>query len=467
MATKFYLRTTKEGISKETRLPIQVEVRKGSDFRFRGALNMTVPSSWFGKDGIKANLLLNVSDGEYYQKVCDTMKELMTRFGNEVLNNPENMTNEYCKSILDDVLRPEEDIKETDVIPTDIYEYVCYLVNEICTGKRSVSRGHNSGMDYPKNSQKTWRSCRELVKRFLDFYNKSHKKLTWGDIDTTTATAFRQWMEKEGYAVASVDKHLKNMRTIINYAWEMGVNTNQKSLKAFKSIKIDEDDVSAKIVLTKEELDALLDMKLDGMKKTCRDLFCIGTAICQRVSDYSTITKDMFSYSKNGVLLLRIEQQKTSKVVIVPIVNEKVINIIKSYDYQLPHVWQQVINRNIKDICMELSQTMPSLKESVATHLTMKERDAELPRCMKKEHKTWGTDEEGNRTKYRYECVTTHTARRTGLTLLYNTGLLSMEELRTISGHSTIQQLKHYLMISEDDKQKQAEDIANRICGKF
>lgn len=73
-----------------------------------------------------------------------------------------------------------------------------------------------------------------------------------------------------------------------------------------------------------------------------------------------------------------------------------------------------MLNRYIKDILEDLSESVPTLKEKVPTNLTMKQKDA-----LKKEGKEPKTDLNGNVLLPRFKCVTGHTARRTGITNMH------------------------------------------------
>ena len=92
----------------------------------------------------------------------------------------------------------------------------------------------------------------------------------------------------------------------------------------------------------------------------------------------------------------------------IPILNENLITICEKYGYNIPKANEQVLNRYIKDILKDLSEQLPSLKEKVPTKLTMKQKEA-----LRKEKKEPETDLNGNVIVPRYECVTSHTARRT------------------------------------------------------
>ena len=98
----------------------------------------------------------------------------------------------------------------------------------------------------------------------------------------------------------------------------------------------------------------------------------------------------------------------------IPILNENLIIICEKYSYNIPKANEQVLNRYIKDIQKDLSEQLPSLKEKVPTKLTMKQKEA-----LRKEKKEPETDLNGNVIVPRYDCVTSHTARRTGITNMY------------------------------------------------
>ena len=52
--------------------------------------------------------------------------------------------------------------------------------------------------------------------------------------------------------------------------------------------------------------------------------------------------------------------------------NENLITICEKYGYNIPKANEQVLNRYIKDILEDLSESVPTLKEKVPTNLTMK-----------------------------------------------------------------------------------------------
>ncbi len=113
-------------------------------------------------------------------------------------------------------------------------------------------------------------------------------------------------------------------------------------------------------------------MSLAGKKEHVRDVFLIGCYTCQRVCDYNNLNKDHFETTRKGTRIIRLVQQKTKTEVTIPILNNNLIAIFEKYGYNIPKANEQVLNRYIKDILEDLSESVPTLKEKVPTNLTMK-----------------------------------------------------------------------------------------------
>ena len=77
-------------------------------------------------------------------------------------------------------------------------------------------------------------------------------------------------------------------------------------------------------------------------------------------------------------------------------------------------------------------------------------------------------NEDGDVIKYRYDLVTSHTARRSGITNLYLTGLFDIVQMMSISGHKDQRTFFDYIKLSSDEiadkimeKLRQSENIGN------
>ena len=93
---------------------------------------------------------------------------------------------------------------------------------------------------------------------------------------------------------------------------------------------------------------------------------------------------------------------------------------------------ENIVKSHLDNILKDLSETVPSLARKVPTKLTMKQKEA-----MKKENKQPETDLNGDVVMPRYACVTSHTARRSGITNMYLTHKYTILQMMHVSGHKT------------------------------
>ena len=306
------------------------------------------------------------------------------------------------------------------------------------------------GETYEKNTCKVWNSFYGILKRFYASY-----PFTWTDINKTLTDRFLCFMESEGYMVKSINKYLICFRAMVGYALEQGMHENTIALKSFSKKKVQESDKAKEIYLTGAELQALYEMKLDGLKETVRDVFLVGCYTCQRFSDYSRLERENFTTTAKGTRIVRIVQEKTGNSVVIPILNDNLLHIAEKYDYEIPKVNDVVLNRYIKLVLKELSVTVPSLSRLERTVLTMKERSKE-----ERGEVSYIRDAKGYVVKPRYELVSSHTARRSGITNLYLTGLFDSFQMMSVSGHKDEKTFNEYIKLSSDEI---ADAIAKKI----
>ena len=108
--------------------------------------------------------------------------------------------------------------------------------------------------------------------------------------------------------------------------------------------------------------------------------------------------------------------------------------ILEKYNYQLPHLEDQVINRYIKEIAQ-----VAGLTEKVEIETTK-----------------GGTPKKEMIEKYKL--IHTHTARRTGATLMYLAGV-DLYDIMKVTGHTSPAMLKKYI---KADNLKVVEKLTDR-----
>ena len=256
---------------------------------------------------------------------------------------------------------------------------------------------------------------------------------------------YTAYLKSKNYSVNSIGKCIKELKTMLRSAESEGYNVNPRYKdKKFKGVRIDVDS----IYLTKDELHKIMkaDISMYGVgHQQARDIFMVGVWTAQRVSDYNYISKENIkrhSITKtiNGSLIskefmtIEIHQRKTGCKVSIPISSE-LHKILKRYNYELPHLEEQVINRYMKDICK-----LAGLNELIEIQSTK-------GGILKKEF------------KHKWELVHTHTARRTGATLMYLAGMDYYDIMR-ITGHTSPTMLKKYIKVD-------SLEVADKITDKY
>ena len=324
------------------------------------------------------------------------------------------------------------------------------FLNRFCEEIKSGARlnGHNR---YAPGTVKAWFSFRKLY----DMFDKKHR-FTWYQVDRAFVTKFLAFMEKNDYMVSAQNKYLVDLRAIVNYAYLDGIHNNDRAMQYFSKKKIEDGDKAIEIYLTEAELQALYEMPLSGKQDEVRDIFLVGCYTCRRVSEYNDIDKTCFPTTAKGTPVLRLVQKKTRNEVKIPIMNPNLRAICEKYAYNLPSVVDVILNRYIKDILRKLSETIPTLGKMVTTKLTMKQKKLVEDGKLVVER-----NDKGEVVMPRYACVTTHTARRSGITNMYLTHKYTIVQMMHVSGHKTQKTFMDYIKLSSDEIADEIDAIAN------
>ena len=318
-----------------------------------------------------------------------------------------------------------------------IKTYLNNFVEGMETGDERNAKGELFGVQ----TVKAWKQFKRI---FLNFYEQH--PFTWEEIDQKIVNRFISYLEKCGYMKKSINKYLKTFKQIISDAEKRGLHKNTIAKNLIKGVNIKDSDKTKKIYLTKDELDALYNMELDGFERIVRDVFLIGCYTAQRYSDFF-ITENCIGTTAKGVRVIRMEQEKTDNMVVIPIMDNRLETLLKSYNYNVPTIADQNINRTIKEIGRKLSKTVPSLAAKERTILTLQEKRAEQSGKCKFER-----DNQGNVIKSKWQMIATHTARRTGITLMYLSKKYSIPQMMSVSGHKDERTFMDYVKLSLDEK---------------
>ena len=339
-------------------------------------------------------------------------------------------------------------------LDTDLFVYMDLLIDRIESGTEMIDgRGKNRGQKYKKGTLVIWKDLQKLL---LD-YARTRKPFSWEDINKSFAMDFINYMENRNYMAKTINKYIGQFIALIHKGQKDNRHKNNNATQFFIKKNIDDDQKATEVYLTAEELNALYKMDLTGCQEIVRDVFIAGCCLCQRVSDYSTLKREHFAKTAKGTQVIKLKQKKTGKTIVIPVLDDKLITIAEKYDYNLPVLSSCVINKQIKLICKQLSLQVPSMAEEMPTVLT--KREIELEREGRISFKR---NMLGQVIKPKYQMITSHTARRTGITLMYLTEKFDIIQMMHVSGHSNAETFKNYIRLSDEEI---AEKIAEKIAG--
>lgn len=263
------------------------------------------------------------------------------------------------------------------------------------------------------------RECSQKRQKKLCYNNIAKfmgKDFDWNDVDSAFHFRLVQKMQDAGFGINYQWKTVSQLKTVMNEGRKLKYHSNLE-FQDFKTKREDPDTV----YLTQEEVDRLWEYEPKGeLERKARDLFLLGVYSCARFSDYSRLSMDMI---KDGVI--HFTQVKTASSVLVP-ASPRLLAILERNGGEAPHLAQQHLNEWIKKVCKAVG-----IDESV-----------EVTSSTGSSHKTV--------IRAKSDLVSSHTARRTGITLLYMTGI-PLQQVMLISGHKDEDSIRHYLRLTKKE----------------
>jgi len=228
----------------------------------------------------------------------------------------------------------------------------------------------------------------------LDFYNRLQKYMI-KDLD---------------HSLNTFGKRIKTIKSIMNYATEIGVNKNlEYQKKSFKVLSVK----TNRIFLTIKEINKLKELNLSGAQAKTRDAFVLMCYLGLRFSDYNKINHNNIS---NG--FLDITMHKTGERVSIPI-HPYALEIIEGYNYILPQLSNTKLNKMIKKVCEYANIDNEVVDRGVVSK--------------------------------KYELVTCHTARRSFATNGYLSDV-PIRDLMRITGHKKENTFLNYVQVKREVK---------------
>ena len=321
---------------------------------------------------------------------------------------------DWLKSVIDDFYGSRE-TKTTETLR----QYIDRFYEEAKAGTRLASVGTTKR----RYAYETLRSIRGTKLSFEMFVDETKRKSNFIDITIDWYNDFLAFYYKRGCGANYIGKHIKNLKTIMRQAREEGLHNNAEiERRSFKALS----EPSDSIYLTEKEVAAMYakDLSDNPVYAKVRDVFLCGVYTAQRYSDYSRINEDMIK-EEDGVRYIELIQQKTGEKCLIPI-RPELETILSRYDYTLPKTFEQKINVNIKEV-----GKLCDIKEGILTE-------------------TFKSGLKVKKTTPKYKLIKTHTARRTGCTLMYLAGVQPIDIMK-VSGHKTEKEFLKYIKVGKKE----------------
>ena len=224
----------------------------------------------------------------------------------------------------------------------------------------------------------------------------------------------------------TLNRHIIFLFTFLNWSKGKYHDLNLEKIKNPVKVFVPDD-----IHLTNQEVILLEKVKLPRESLTqVRDMFLIGVYSGQRFSDYSVFEKA----DVEGEMIIK-RSEKTEKDSFIPL-HTKLKSLLEKYDWQLPKISGQKFNIHIREVC-RIAEIIDQVK---TTNYIGNEKKVNYMR--------------------KYEMVSSHTARRTFITLSSERGMPD-HIIMKITGIRDPKTLIKYKKTS----QQAVTDFANKIWG--
>lgn len=352
-------------------------------------------------------------------------------------------------------IEEEAQAKEEASKRVTLMEWIDRYISECESGERLKQK---STKTITPGTIKTYKGTKAQLEAYQE---KRHRVIDFDDITMDFYYDWRRFfLEKKNkkgephpYSPNTIGKHIKNLKIFLYAAKDMKLTTRND----FESSRFSADSVDVEnVYLTDERVQQMYETDFEDARtierlmalapddderkalkdqlvrrtpkllNEAKDIFTVGCLTGQRVSDYKRINESMYRTLSDGNDYIYLQQDKTGKWIYIPL-DPRIRAIVTKYGGKMPHCIDQDLNERVKVI----GRLLGWRENAGITELH-------------------GTMEVPTQKKF-YECLMTHTARRTFATNAYKRRI-SLSSIMIITGHSTEAMLRKYLKLDNVEK---------------
>lgn len=263
-------------------------------------------------------------------------------------------------------------------------------------------------------SKATVKRTKVLYNHLKNYEEKYAKSLNFDDLTIVFFEKFRAYLLKDVKLTNNtLARYIKTVKTFLTWCIKRGYTDND----AYKEFKLKSEKTEV-IYLTRDEFLAIsrLDLSEEITLEKARDVFCFGCLTGQRYSDIAGLKR---SDIKGNVWFLHVK--KTRDIIKVPL-TQPALDILDKYQHlnkPLPILTNQRTNLYLKEVAK-----LAGIDDEISY---VRHRGSERIEIQDK----------------KYNFVSTHTARRTFVTLSMEAGMTN-PEIMAITGHKELKTLQKY-----------------------
>jgi site-specific recombinase XerD len=274
--------------------------------------------------------------------------------------------------------------------------------------------------------ESTMKRYTNIKNMLVDFENDTKYTLSFSRITDKFYIEFLNYCRtKKKHTQNTLGRNIGLFKTFMKWALKEKYHYNL-DFEDFKKFSAETNEVT----LTADELESIWKQDFSECLRLekVRDLFYLGCVTGLRYSDYSSINKA----NVQGDYLTLISLKNKDKLSIP--LNDYSRYILEKYDYRLPTISEQKFREYIKEVCQLVGIDQPTVR---TVFIGSKRMDEEKPK---------------------HQRVSTHTARRTFITLSLENGMRP-EVVKSITGHRNLKSFEKYIKVNPEAQKREMNNV--------
>lgn len=398
MTIKYLIR----GSSETVNIYIRFVVDRNTDFKRKTGYVIN-QKDW---NILKGQPNLKDSELKSLKIKLDKLSTFLEQNYNEDYSNSISINSEWVQSKIDNfnnvsnVTKDEKDL---------LFNHIQFIIDTANT--RPNQKG---GIGLSERRVKGYVTFKKMIERYEE---NLKRKIIIKEVNLVFVENFKKWLFSQKYSVNYAGKNIDNLKTVCLDAEKNGmeISTQLNNIKGFSENKLPEEI----IYLSFDELEKIENTLIHkNYLNNVRDWLILGCYLGQRGSDLlKNFDKNKIKNIK-GREILEIRQEKTGKLVAIPIL-PKAKEIIETKD--LRRISIQNFNEYLKELCQEAGIDTP-------TKGTLLNAESKL-----KEKKLYP----------KYKLISSHVCRRSYASNFY--GEIPTPIIMSITAHSTEKMFLKYI----------------------